>query len=935
MDGSDQDSATDVFKSGLLTTPSDDPKIESLEQASLGEAEVESDEHIEQQQEYMDGELIEPDGQRSSVSLDEDGGTHFEGSQSQETVIRRGFPPVSLPETGRCESPTGLDISGDNNVVFDPVQRLNFDDDEDEDVDNDNEGEYYSDAAQSYDPLESEMHQRPVVNGSEQGESARSSGFRSLHDQGQNVRIIEGHDSSFLDDAPQQVQQPASYGFNFLHTQMIQLPTFSGLNASGLTNNGGTSPGFPINHSRLLSEEEQTHNMYDSLEREDGSSILGEGIHNHVAGEDTDDLQQYFSSGERGSIPLPAANGVGHQHQFHNHHHHHGDNEAFWDHDDSSDHGSYLSNSHPHPVISDSASSPQHGRLQSPPRNFQVELCAAHTIPPSDSSFFSSGRQGDGFHSPLERDSGSVGEDDPQNFDEDNTDPLNAELSEEGLLQDTQMYAQPVTSASNLVNSASLQRDAAGNNFLQSYNTAQCSASGLNLSQTANSKARQQMDNPQQTPPKNLAWSQSQHQPVVELSTESGGIFDGPSQGDRRQAGAGRSVSCKDLPQAAALNMSGGAIPKKPQTQGNRVQQKRRPAVQGSASSNDSNKLIGTGLRATSQPPARKAGVPGATGNDKARQKQGIGQRITSLPEVGRGTLLGSSDTSSLHQGRQLQGKMSTGSPLASRANSHTSLASSAGSTNSRVSGVGKESHLVRSQKIQQGGQMPTSTVQEGKHSSLAIANKSHGISASTGQSVMSALPNTTLPRQVSAQNRPSPANQQEKTRNTLSGKQHVGESEKEEHLHHNMPSQVGNPHTLKGFPQQGRSHARPHQNVGRGNLSGNHIPQSLNGQGGHPLGKQHYRYSHGSSQGHDQGHKQQSLQHNLSVQASGASPRGSDGALLSGASPSGSEGSHRSVSHESVMSQMEALRKQGHRLSPAEVSSIMDCVAVFERLNN
>ncbi|RUS79725.1 hypothetical protein EGW08_012498 [Elysia chlorotica] len=931
MDGSDRDCASDIRNSAMSITPSefsnagnsDPPRLVDADQATPGEAESDTDLHVEQpEQEYMDGELEEPDGQRSSVSLDEDGGTHFEASQSQDTNIRRGFQPASLPETGRCESPLGLDIQGDNDIMFDPVQRLNFNDDgdEDEDVRDDNEeGEYYPDAAQSFDPAESEMHQRPVVNGSEQGESARSSGFRSLNDHGQNVRIIEGHDSSFLDDEPQQVQQPTSYGFNFLHTQMIQLPSFS-----GLSNHGDYSQGFPSNHNRLSLEEDQTHNMYDSLEREDGSSLLGDGIHNRGGEEEADVLQQYFSSGIGGSMSLQMVSGVGHQHQQHNLHHQHnhqGDNEAFWDHDDSSDHGSYLSNSHPHPMVSDSASSPRHARHQSPPRNFQVELCAAHSIPPSDSVFLPSGRQGDGFNSPLERDSGSVGEDSPQNFEEDNNDALNAELSEEGLLQDTQMYAQPVTSAPNhLGNSATLQRNSAGNSFLQTYDSDQCSAPGLSLPQTANIKARQQLDipNSQQTPPKNLAWSHAQHQSVVELSTESGGVFNVPTQADRRQAGAGRSVSCKDLSQAVAPNFSaGGAIPKKPQTQEARAQQKRRPAVQGSASSSDSQKVMGAGLRATSQPMGRKADTLGAAGDDRARQKQAVGQR-----EEGRGTLPGSSNSTSLHQGRQLQGKMAAGSPLASRANSHTSLASSAGSTNSRVSGVGKESHLVRSQqKVHQAGQMPAPSIQEGKQGSVNMANKSNGGPALTSQSIST----VTLPRQVSSQHRPSPANQQDNsgTRNTVLTKQQAREGEREEHGQHQiMPPQAANPNSLRGFSQQGRNYGRPQQSMAKN--PSNRGAQSANTAGGQSASRQHPRSSHGSCQGQDQGVRQQSLQRNtarLPVQASSVSPRGSNGALISGASPSGSEGSHHSGGQESVMSQMEALRKQGHRLSPAELN--------------
>ena len=935
MDGSDQDAASTVFESDMLnfhgevqtTAYHNHSRLVNAEQAAVSESGGE--ERLEQQEEYLDGELEEPDGQRSSVSLDEDGGTHFEVSQLQESTIRRGCPPsVPLPETNRdCDSPLGPDMPGDNDGMFDPVQRLNFDDDDDEedneDVDNGNEEGEYSpgSATESYDPVDSELQQRPDVNGSEQGESSRSSGFRSLQDHSQNVRIIEGHDSSFLDDAPQQVQQPASYGFNFLHTQMIQLPSLSGMNVSGLANNGGSSPGgFPSNHHRLLSEEEQAHNLYDSLEREDGSSLFGEGSHNHAGGENLDDLQQYFNSGGGGApMSLLAANTVGSQHQLHNHQQH-GDNDAFWEHDDSSDHGSYLSNSHAHHGTSDQTGSPQHGRHQSPPRNFQVELCAAHTIPPADSVFLPSGRQGDGFNSPLEGDSGSPVEDD---FQEDNThDALSAELSEEGLLQDTQMYAQPVTSASSLNNPGAVQRDSAISNLLHTYNPGQRSGT-FNLSQTANGRARQQTDNSgsQQPPPKNLAWSQAQ--PVVELSAEGAGTFNGLTQGDRRQAGAGSSMDNKDLPQAAALNVSGGAIPKKPQSQVARTQQKRRPAVQGSASSNDTQRSTGVGPRAMSQPSGRKTAANGAALNHRAGQKQGAGQRMTSAPEVGRGALPGASDaTSPSHQLRQLQGKVTTGSPLTSRANSHTSLASSAGSTNSRVSGVGKESHRARSQKVHPGAQMPSSTLQEGIQPSLNAANKLHGTATSASQAMTSGSSMAALPRKNRDSSRPNPANQQESTRSRVFGKPRTLESEREESSQSLMSAHAGNVQMSGSVSQQGKSHGLPDQ------TEGGHSSQNLDSTGGgNPVSKQSHRYIHGNPQRHGQGLRQQSLQRNLaslSIQGSGVSPPGSDGALPAGASPSGSEGSHRSGGRESVMSQMEALRKQGHRLSPSEVGRYM-----------
>ncbi|GFS27679.1 centrobin [Elysia marginata] len=938
MDGSDQDSALGVSEADFVGAQSDNPMSAYPNPSRHGNAEQEvfaeggADESPAHQQVCMDGELEEPDGQRSSVSLDEDGGTHFEASQSQETVIRRGCPAPVPPETNRCESPLGLDMHGDNDVVFDPVQRLNFDeDDDDEDVDNGNElGEYPPTATEAFDSVESDLHQRPVVNGSEQGESSRSSGFQSLQDQGQNVRIIEGHDSSFLDDAPQQVQQPASYGFNFLHTQMIQVPYLPAFNVSGLANNGGPSPGgFASNHNRLLAEEEQAHNLYDSLEREDGSSLYGEGAHGHVDGEDTDDLQQYFTTGGAGPLSLLTTSNVEHPHQFHNsHHQQQEDSETFWEHDDSSDHGSYLSNSHAHPVASDPASSPHHGRLQSPPRNFQVELFAAHTMLSSNNVFLPSGRQGDGFNSPLEGDSGSLGEDDAQNFEDDNTDPLNAELSEEGLLQDTQMYAQPVTSASNLATSVtSHSRDVAGSTLLQMYNLAQHPASGFGLSQTANSKPRQLLDNhsPQQTPPKNLAWSQiqQQQQPVVELSTEGAGSLEGPTHGDGRQAGAGSSVGSKDLPQATTLNASGGAIPKQNQAHVARAQQKRRPAVQGSASSGDLQRSAGAGPRGVSQPAGRKSGSSGAAHNNRAGQKQELGQRATSTPEVGRGVLPGATKApTSLHQGRKVHGKVTTSSPLASRANSHTSLASSAGSTNSRVSGVGKESHLVRSQKGNQGGQLPPSTLQEGSHGISNVTNKNHAASTAAAAQTIAAVSSTAaLPRHITSQsqNRANPANQCEKTRGNAFRKFQKEESTREEPPHYRMSTHAGHVQSSRSFSQLGKNQGLPQQNPG--NLPGSLGVQGASvAAGSHPVGKQHYQYGQGNSQRGSHGLRQQSLQRSQ-ANLSAHQALGSDGALLAGASPSGSEGSHRSAGHESVMSQMEALKKQGHRLSPAELT--------------
>lgn len=899
MDGSDQDSAVGASETdapgSLREVPNaafypNSSRLSNADQDAF--AEGVANENFEQQG-YMDGELEEPDGQRSSVSLDEDGGTHFEASQSQEAVIRRGCPPtMPIPESNRCESPQGLDVQGDNDVVFDPVQRLTFDDDdedeEDEDVDNGNEiGDYPTDAAGSHNPMESELHhQRPIVNGSEQGESSRSFGFQSLQDHGQNVRIIEGHDSSFLDDTPQQAQQPAaSYGFNFLHAQMINLPSLSALNVPNSTNNGGASPGmFPSNHNRLFAEDEQAHNLYDSLEREDGSSPYGEGAHNHVNGEDADDLHQYFSSGA----------GMDH---FPNSHQQPEDSEAFWEHEDSSDHGSYLSSSNAHPSTSDPVSSP-HRRLQSPPRNFQVELCASHTNPSSNNIFLLSGRQGDGFNSPLERDSGGLGEDDAQIYEEDNTDPLNAELSEEGLLQDAQMYAQPVTSASNLSTaSASLSRDVAGNTVLQSYNHGQRPATSFNLSShTANAKVKQRMDNStvQQTLPKNLVWSQAQQETVVELSTETAGNVESFSQGDGRQAGAGSSVGCKDMPQALALNASGGAIPKQSQALVSRAQQKRRPAVQGSASSGDHQRSSGATSKGASQPAAgrKTSGAISAAQNSRTGQTQDVVQHLTSNSEVGRAVLAGASTAPSSHfQGRKIQGKGTASSPLASRANSHTSLASSAGSANSRVSGVGKESHLMRSQKGHQAGQ---STVQEGNHNSVSTSNK---CLAGGGHPAASTVA-------VQRQSRPNPANQR------TSGRHQREENVREDPTHCQMPAQSGNFKSSRDSSHLDKNQGLPHQNPG--NLSSGHGVQNSAGIAGH---SKHPLSNQSSSQRGNPGLRQQSLHRNLPNLS--AQMPGSEGAYLAGASPSGSEGSHRSVGHESVMSQMEALRKQGHKLSP------------------
>ncbi|GFN91519.1 centrobin [Plakobranchus ocellatus] len=936
MDGSDQEATSRTSgRNENLDNQCDSNSLRSTDMENVACEEDDEREYLQQQQhaemqDCLDAELEEPDGQRSSVNLDEDGGTHFEASQSQETVIRRVFPPPSaVPDRDGCESPSGPEIPGDNDVVFDPVQRLNFDDeDEDEEAEDVDEGvarQEFSpepNGSASYDIAGDHLNQRPVVNGSEQGESARSLPFQSLHDHSQNVRIIEGHDSSFLDDAPQQQQQqqqqqPTSYGFNFLHTQMIQLPPHSASNASSIGNNGGSSPaGFPSNLHRALAEEEQAHNLYDSLEREDDSSPFGET--NQVTGESSENLQHYFSSVAGGSLSPLATNTAGPPHQYLNAHPNHGDNVNFWEDDDNSDHGSYLSNSHTHAVTSDPVSSPQHCRHQSPPRNFQVELSATHPIPSADSVFLLGGRQGDGFNSPLEGDSGSQGEDDAQHIEEDNTELLNAELSEEGLLQDTQMYAQPVTAASNSINTAQSQRNVSRNGFQHVYNASQYAMSSSHTSQNISNLSRQQADNSSlhHPPPKNLARSQGQHQhqAVMELSAEGGGTCDGPLHGDHRHAAAGSSLDSKSVGHMSVANSSGGAIPKKSQPQAARAQQKRRPAVQGSASSGDTQRSSNAALKAASQPTGRKASA--GTLGSQSGQKQGVSQRQHSAPNMGRGSASGATSVPfASSQGRQPQGKVTAVSPVASRTNSHTSLASTAGSTNSRVSGVGKESHYASSQKACGGGHLLSTTVQESTHSAFHMPNRDQGhSSASVGHLPTSS--SATLPQQHKRDSgRSGWVNHQESGR-----KLQTVENEVEFQRNYSGSSQATHSQKPDHF-QQGKMVGPANQQPI--NSSGNRIMRTTDAIRGVVDSKHLHRYNHGNPHYLGQAARQQPLQRNLanlSIQASVSSPPGSDGALPAGGSPSGSEGSHASAGRESVVSQMEALRKQGHRLSPADV---------------
>ncbi|KAK0066642.1 centrobin [Biomphalaria pfeifferi] len=565
----------------------------------------------------IEDDFEQPDGQRSSLSLDDDGGTHFD-LHSQDGVMRRGS---TLREVNISPSPQG--VSDDNDIIFNPLQRLHFDDDDfvDEDEDDNcqtrgddngiDEGVEITGHGLDDDSLEDRdyLHFRPAVHGSELAEQGAYGGVMSTHDQGQNIRIIEGHDSSLLDDAAN------SYGFNFLHTQMIQIPVLSPVNVTA------------ANSSRL---EDDAHNLYDSLEREDGSNQYSNSNEPnvHVLENNT---SEYYSSGS-----LMAANSQG------------PDNDLLWAQDESSENGNYLTHSQQH-----YQKSSEH---QSPPRNFQADSSGIFVAKRAGTSHINEGTLG-GFG-------------DSHIKEQDNTDALSIELSEEGLLQNTQTYAQPISSMATSNGAVHLLQAQKDWNLWPQSNTVQ--ASGFDLSDPFRTMNVQ---------PKNLTRSQG----LCNLNSDANSEGDGEDTQDKRQAGAGSSLSTSDQNQSAVDSVK---VQKK-----SVGTQPRRPAVQGSASSGDTRKTSLLNQRSnlqnssTSLKKSSSFSKSSSLG-DKSSKGKGAGADKKNHLESSKGGSTGLSNVSSHSRPAQ-------NSVLVNSQNASSSLHSSVNSTKSRVSGVGKESYLA------------------------------------------------------------------------------------------------------------------------------------------------------------------------------------------------------------------------------------------------
>lgn len=799
-------------------------------------------EHVD----ILDDDSEQPDGQRSSLSLDDDGGAYFE-PHSQDTVIRNSLHI----QDGNVSNFTPQEASDDNDIVFNPVQRLHFDNDgEDEDYDdNDNEDslEVVTDMVDNSTVGHREyLPHRRVVNGSDMTEHGAYGGIPIAQDQVQNVRIIEGHDSSLLDDSN------GAFGFNFLQPQMVHLPLMSPV----ILNSG--------NSSRM---EDEAHNLYDSLEREDGSSLYEE-TDDHVMENNT---PEYFSAG---NMSLVVSNSQV------------PDCDSLWAQDDSSDHGSYLPHSQQHPHGGQGVEQ-NFSRNQSPSRNFQMDI----------SGLFFPKRRSDG----IKGDSIMGGYGDVRGVEDDNTDSLTLELSEEGLSHNTQMYAQPV-SASSLItapaalgNGAQVQNDRISGRLLTQSNSQLCAFNNKSVHQILSDSL-----------PRNLALNQGLPRDDSDASSHVEG--DGVDLHlDERQAGAGSFFASDHKPASDSNPPARRQAVSKIHT--------RRPAVQGSASSGENRKSLAVNPR-QGAPVTRKIIPPtksGSHGDANGRGNVAVIRRNTGIEQV-KGSNNGVS-SGSIVQSRVPLGNGS-GFSTASRSNSHTSLASNASSTNSRVGGVGKESHMsTNTQTTTRGAasfvagsepshpmtvsQRLTAGVGDSGHT-LALTTHSSAVNSQQNHQILPQLPNSCdrAHTAIGPQLEPHkpPASMKQRSAGT-----HVQNPPNVDPVHELQNCRPVDPHLSQGFIDN------QHHSGAVGFESSNRKPQGQN-QLSHNLQQslpiQHLDYGGQqlSNQNYHAGFSVQSTYHQ-------------------GNSLSGSEGSYHSVREPPVVNQMEVLKRQGPRPSPIDVS--------------
>ena len=688
-------------------------------------------------------------------------------------------------------------MTDDNDVMFNPAQRLNFDDDsEDEEL---SEGELVLSPKKQDSNNEEHLAHRPLTNGSDVAENdTYGIPTHSGSDQGQNIRIIEGHDSSLVDDGN------LAFGFNFIQSQNVIMSsgphhTKAGLNTSN--------------------SEDSIHNIYDSLERIDSTNLSNESHENQLEN-NTADLSNIAMS----LYPNPQGS----------------ESDSMWAQDDNVK--NYLSNlPHNQQFVHGNPCPDDPIRHQSPPRNFQTDVSSTNL----------NRRHGNGDDACF----GGFG--DCVNS-IDNADDLNLELSEEGLLNNTQMYAQPIAAVSHLTME---------DNF----------ASGIGEQMHIQNQPIQEVFNSLRmgknnafSQPKNMASSQGFSLSELEDFHHSEG--DGlDALSDERQAAAGSSLSMGNQNQSAGGTV-GRQVAAVRKSSSSRVQT-RRPAVQGSASSGNAKKSSsvinprpGNG-NVSAQP--RRAVVSSSTGRlsgtgDSAKKVTGgVIKKKTSEGINSTAVSSGQLFVVANNQGMKPTQSMS-------RANSHASLVSNANSTNSRMSGVGKESQqfIFRASSQLRAGMDNDNSPEPADQFHAPVFQNSGSTTALS-------------------MNNPNKSHSQEKVWLNKSQVPYHQMSVRQSHLqpYHPKSESVGE------HPQQPMMKGQPHQNAlyFDGGISHRH---TLNDK----------LVRHQDMPTVNVGNMQSQHYYNPSI------------------SPIGSDTSHHSVNQEQVLSQMEVMKKQAQQLSPNEV---------------
>lgn len=821
----------------------------------------------------------ESDGQRNSLSLDEDGGTHFDHSSNLETVLRN----VGATRDENAKAISFNDAFGNNDILFNPAQRLNFDDDDSDDVDNtendmgagdenldgmdirnelEKEGLRFQrpdarviDSVQQYDDDEFEdtnggvsvmiidevssgdpedgsdyLQHRPWVNGSDVVEDSNQVPISLPQTQSQNVRIIEGHDSSLLDDG----NMGGAFGFNFLH-------------ASVRSNSPAITSGGPVNETDV-----QQHNLYDSLETE----LLPSNSFRV-----TEEEGRETSTSEYYSLIATMSNG------------------------NASD--SFLQ-------VGDATSSQiLAGQSSSNSANALNENLYAFSLPREQSPSMNAQQNC------KMQDSGSVLSMEPKvNLGLTNSnDGLNVELSEEGLAQNTHMlYDQPISSTGTMEvtaveGSASLL---ARQNTLEGriQMAADSQSMKLNASQSLPNSSIVIKSHLIQSKIENENFEEDQmHSKRASSQTEAMNAIN--MNLDQRQAGAGSSGYMDENLQAQSQPSFKGGKPKAKKSQA------RRPAVQGSASAGDHKRPLSVGNTMTSVTSSTTTSVNHAmTVGGKSSSTRIHTQGSVSSSQLSKSKQIAA--TSSQHTAYKQNpnsnggvGSLNSGvnSPLPSRTNSHTSLVSAV-SSHSRVGGVGKESHVRVSQPASQSGPL-LGTAQHFPHSNDMPGH----------QKVDSLLFGKAM----------APDSATHATHMTPHQHQHPHSQSQSHRIFHNQQSQQQQQHQQQTLPLQQQQNTFHMQELYAGDA--------------------HQNQAHGVPPsnlppGQSVAHHPQQQQHIAKTRPTNAASVGTASGTLSSIqignqghvipmpfanqmhSPAGSECSHQSFNREAVVTQMDAMKK-------------------------